>query len=178
MSTFWDKGYAGTSAQDLVDATGLGRGSLYNAFKSKHDLFEAALRRYDEARTARLVKLLEEGEAPARERIRSVLLEVVDEETAEAGGSHGCLVVNSAMELAGRDPEVTAVVRDTFTRLAAAFAVCVGQGHRDGTMERGQDPAVLALHLLNTMYGLRVLGKVTDRAGLVAVVDQAVPPPR
>ena len=32
MHVFWQRGYAATSVQDLVDGTGLGRGSLYNAF--------------------------------------------------------------------------------------------------------------------------------------------------
>ena len=41
MHTFWRKGYEGTSAQDLVDATGLGRGSLYAAYANKHGIFDA-----------------------------------------------------------------------------------------------------------------------------------------
>lgn len=44
MQVFWRRGYAATSVQDLVDGTGLGRGSLYNAFGSKQGLYEAALR--------------------------------------------------------------------------------------------------------------------------------------
>lgn len=176
MATFWDKGYAGTSAQDLVDSTGLGRGSLYNTFDSKRGLFEAALRRYDAEHTSRLVGLLEEGEGPARERIRAVLMSVVDEETAEAPEHRGCLVVNTAMEMAGRDPEITEHVRTTFARMQTALRVSVEQGQRDGSMPKDQEPRVLAVHLLNSMYGLRVLGKVSDRATLTSLVDQILPP--
>jgi len=43
METFWCQGYEGTSTQDLVDATGLGRGSLYAAYANKDGLFEQAL---------------------------------------------------------------------------------------------------------------------------------------
>ena len=46
MTLFWQKGYASTSIQDLVDHMGIGRRSLYDTFKSKHDLFLAALDRY------------------------------------------------------------------------------------------------------------------------------------
>ncbi|MFJ7066051.1 TetR/AcrR family transcriptional regulator [Streptomyces sp. NPDC101115] len=176
MATFWDKGYAGTSAQDLVDSTGLGRGSLYNTFHSKRGLFDAALRRYDEECTRKLVTLLEEGEGPARERIRAVLTSVVEEETAETPAHRGCLVVNTAMELAGRDPEITEHVRRTFARIRTALRVCIEQGQRDGSMPEATDPPALALYLLNSMYGLRVLGKVGDRATLTSLVDRILSP--
>ncbi|MTE22322.1 TetR family transcriptional regulator [Streptomyces sp. TRM43335] len=176
MATFWDKGYAATSAQDLVESTGLGRGSLYNAFHSKHDLFEAAIERYDAEWTTRLVALLEEGPGLARDRIRAVLMSVVEEETAEAPEHRGCLVVNTAMELAGRDPRVTELVRRTFARMEAALTACVEQGWRDGSIEETAASRSLALHLLNSLYGLRVLGKVADRETLVGVVDRALPP--
>jgi TetR/AcrR family transcriptional repressor of nem operon len=177
MDTFWEKGYAATSAQDLVDSTGLGRGSLYNTFDSKYGLFQAALKRYDTEWTTRLVTLLEEGEGPARDRIRRVLMSVVEEETSEHPDHRGCLVVNSAMELAGRDARVTQYVRDTFDRMAEALAVCVGQGVRDGSLpESAESPRDRALYLLNSMYGLRVLGKVSDRGELAALVDRILPP--
>ncbi|MFJ2739909.1 TetR/AcrR family transcriptional regulator [Streptomyces sp. NPDC087440] len=177
MDTFWDKGYAATSAQDLVDSTGLGRGSLYNTFDSKYGLFQAALKRYDTEWTTRLVTLLEEGDGPARDRIRTVLMSVVEEETAEHPAHRGCLVVNSAMELAGRDARVTQHVRDTFDRVTQALAVCVEQGVRDGSLPHAAEPPRdRALYLLNSMYGLRVLGKVSDRGDLAALVDRILPP--
>lgn len=46
MTTFWRRGYAGTSIDDLGRATGLGRGSLYGTFGSKDALFRRALDRY------------------------------------------------------------------------------------------------------------------------------------
>ncbi|MER7394732.1 TetR/AcrR family transcriptional regulator [Streptomyces sp. NPDC000151] len=174
MAAFWSKGYTATSAQDLVDSTGLGRGSLYNTFGSKRDLFVAALRRYDGENTSRLVELLEEGEGPAPDRIRAVLMSVVDEEAAEVPERRGCLVVNSAMELAGQDAEVTDLVRRTFVRMEEALSVCIQQGQRDGVIGADQDPRCLAQYLLNSMYGLRVLGKVADRRTLTGIVDKTL----
>ncbi|CAM5718428.1 hypothetical protein SALBM311S_08525 [Streptomyces alboniger] len=46
MRTFWEKGYESTSTQDLCDATGLGRSSIYNTFKGQARLFERVLARY------------------------------------------------------------------------------------------------------------------------------------
>ncbi len=47
IEVFWTQGYDGTSVQDLVDAMGIQRGSLYAAFGDKHQLFLEALDRYE-----------------------------------------------------------------------------------------------------------------------------------
>ena len=46
ISTFWTQGYEATSMTDLMEATGLHKGSLYKAFDDKHDLFMKSLSRY------------------------------------------------------------------------------------------------------------------------------------
>ena len=43
---FWTKGYNGTSMQDIVDATGLNRSSIYNSFGDKHSLYLDTLKHY------------------------------------------------------------------------------------------------------------------------------------
>ncbi|MEX0633668.1 TetR/AcrR family transcriptional regulator [Serratia ureilytica] len=48
MDVFWTNGYEASSTQELCERTGLGRGSLYHAFGSKQNLYEQALRRYQE----------------------------------------------------------------------------------------------------------------------------------
>jgi TetR/AcrR family transcriptional repressor of nem operon len=173
LSVFWDRGYTATSAQDLVDGTGLGRGSLYNTFQSKHGLFEAALRRYDTVWTSRQVEVLE-GEGSVRDRIRTVLMTVVEEETAPSPERRGCLAVNSAMELAGQDKEVTGLVRDIFARMEEALCAAIQRAQRDGEIDKTQDARQLAQYLLSSMYGLRVLGKVADRQTLTGIVDQVL----
>lgn len=170
MDAFWSKGYAATSAQDLVNHTGLGRGSLYNAFSSKHHLFLEVLRRYEGEWTARQVTVLE-GDGPVRDRIRQVLMTVVDEETDGGQERRGCLAVNAAVELAGQDPEVTALVRRVFNRMEDAFSEALERAGRDGEIGADHDPRALARYLLNSMYGLRVLGKTADRAAMTDIVD-------
>ncbi|MFI7277360.1 TetR/AcrR family transcriptional regulator [Streptomyces sp. NPDC049879] len=174
MGAFWDRGYAETSAQDLVDGTGLGRGSLYNAFGSKHGLFEAALRRYDEQTSAPTMRRLEDEGRPAMERLREFLESVVREETAPTPGRRGCLVVNSAMELAGRDEKVAEVVRRTFERMENALTTCVRHGQAEGVIGADRDPRELAQYLLSSMYGLRVMGKVADRQVMSGVVEKVL----
>ncbi|MFI9507758.1 TetR/AcrR family transcriptional regulator [Nocardia sp. NPDC052566] len=170
MAAFWDKGYAATSAQDLVDHTGLGRGSLYNTFTGKHELFLECLRRYDSEWATRQIAVLE-GDGPVRERIRTVLMTVVDEESGTIPAHRGCLAVNAAIELGGRDPEVTALTRRIFGRMEDGFRAALERARRDGEIGADRDPKALGRYLINAMYGLRVLGKTADRPAMVDIVD-------
>ena len=172
MQAFWRTGFAATTAQDLVDSTGLGRGSLYNTFSSKADLFHAALRRYDAVQTAQQEELLA-GPQPIAERVRKLLMTVVDEETAE-DGPRGCLAVNSALELADLDPAVRELVREIFERMWAALRAAFDAAQRAGEIATDTPVSDLALFVLNTMYGLRVLGKTFPREALTSIVEMAV----
>src|ERR671935_2536743 len=90
LDAFWRKGYEATSLSDLLEATGLARQSLYNAFGDKRALFLAALRRYVDTGIARFTKTLENG--PVRAAIRRVF------ETTSLGGANrncGCFLVNT-----------------------------------------------------------------------------------
>ena len=155
MDVFWANGYAATTPQQLVDALGIGRGSLYNAFGSKHALFERALAHYVEQETMRLVDVLE-GEGSARERVRAALDLVI---TAARRDRRGCLVTNAAVELAGRDGVVGAVVRRALRRQEAAFRAAVEDGQRTGEIARDRDSDALAALFLATANGIRVVAK-------------------
>ncbi|AOP50038.1 TetR/AcrR family transcriptional regulator [Streptomyces lydicus] len=174
MEAFWAAGYEATSTQDLCDATGLGRSSIYNTFKSKHDLFERSLARYMERRNGELAALLA-GELPARQKIRALLQRVIDEECAEDADGRGCLVVNSCIEVAAHDPAVAASLeRDYGVRLEALRTV-IESGRRAGDLTRDRDAGTLAHLVIATIGGLRVSARAgVDRAALEAVADAAL----
>ncbi|MFG2286975.1 TetR/AcrR family transcriptional regulator [Streptomyces sp. NPDC048595] len=173
MNAFWAAGYEATSTQDLCDATGLGRSSIYNTFKSKHDLFERALARYMEFKNGELFELLE-SELPARPKLRALLQRVIDDEAAYADG-RGCLVVNTCVEVSAHDPSVAASLeRDYGVRLEAIRAV-IESGRRDGDIARDKDPRTLAHLVIATIGGLRVSARAgVDRATLQRVADAAL----
>jgi AcrR family transcriptional regulator len=178
MHTFWEKGYEATSTQDLCEATGLGRSSIYNTFKSKHDLFERALSRYLDAMTAAQLALLDDPERPAAERIRALLARVVESEAERregAGRALGCLGVNTVVELAARDARAAGLLeRDTARRLAA-FRAVLEAGLRDGSVTSARGPDALARFLNATIAGLRVSSQGgADRAALEAIAEVAV----
>jgi AcrR family transcriptional regulator len=174
MRTFWEKGYEATSTQDLCDATGLGRSSIYNTFKSKHDLFERALARYIDSMTSTQLAVLEDRRLTAAERIRTLLAMVVDGETEHrAGGrSLGCLTVNTTVELAARDSRAAGMLeRDTACRLAALRAV-LEEGRRDGSITSRRDAGALARFVNAAIGGMRISSQGgADRSALESIAD-------
>lgn len=121
---FWRKGYEGTSVADLVAALGINRGSLYGTFKDKHALFLASLERYDEREIGAAVRHLRNTAGPGRDRIQS-LFDGVIRNVEERGDRRGCLVCNSAVELAATDAEAERLVKRSHERLTAAFSVAL-----------------------------------------------------
>ncbi|TVT25169.1 helix-turn-helix transcriptional regulator, partial [Amycolatopsis rhizosphaerae] len=122
MRAFWAQGYEATSTQDLCEATGLGRSSIYNTFASKHDLFRRALTRYVELMSGAHLAVLRDEKRPALERVRAWLAMVIDGEfeNRRDGRSVGCFAVNTTVEMAGRDEEADRVLhRDLELRLDA-----------------------------------------------------------
>ncbi|MFI5777436.1 TetR/AcrR family transcriptional regulator [Nocardia sp. NPDC051570] len=172
METFWTHGYANTSPAQLAEATGIAKGSLYNAFGSKRELFERALARYDIMGTALAEGFLSQP-GSTRERIGAFLRLLVDSDLAQPD-RRGCLVVNTATEFAGHDPEITRTVRGMLEHTAAALRARIEQGRRDGDVRAEVDPQAMAEFLLNTIAGLRVLAKAHDAPTLHRIIDTAV----
>lgn len=174
MDTFWRKGFEGTSAQDLVEATGLGRGSLYAAYSSKAKLFEHALLRYHRQAQRHAEQLNTSGSAI--EKIRTFMQNIVDTRL-NTTDQRGCLATNSAIEMANDDPRISELVRQNFSILARGIEETIRRGQDAGEIRSGTDAKVLALFILNAVQGLRVLTSTAlakDRDNLIAIIDQTL----
>ncbi|MET8684881.1 TetR/AcrR family transcriptional regulator [Streptomyces sp. NPDC004732] len=177
MHAFWANGYEATSTQDLCDATGLGRSSIYNTFTSKHDLFRRALTRYMDGMNAVQLTILEDVERSATERLRALFDRVMDGEFEQRKDGHsiGCLTVNTTVELAGRDPEAARMLeRDLDTRLTA-LRVTIRAGQQDGDITSRRDADTLARYVNAVIGGMRVSAQGgADRATLQAITETAM----
>ncbi|MFI0486239.1 TetR/AcrR family transcriptional regulator [Actinomadura sp. 9N215] len=160
MDVFWRKGYAATTPQDLVDALGIGKGSLYNAFGSKHRLYAQALRRYRDNQSLALLNMLEQP-GPVKERLRKVLQAIVESDLADPD-HRGCMAVNAAAEVAGVDKEAAELVRRMLDRSEQGFRALIEEGQRTGEIDPGRDPAALGSLLMNTVVGMRVVARVAE----------------
>ncbi|MDR0360397.1 MAG: TetR/AcrR family transcriptional regulator; helix-turn-helix transcriptional regulator [bacterium] len=170
MHTFWSKGFEATSAQDLVEALGINRSSLYGTFGNKEELYRRALALYGE-RTA-VPELA--GEGPLRPRLRRALRAMIEPDL-DPEGSRGCFACNAAVERGPLDSSVRALVGGSFGAMRALLAAELGAARDRGELSPGADPHALAGSLLVTIEGLHVVAKGTrDRRLVDSVIDTAL----
>ncbi|PCF93916.1 TetR/AcrR family transcriptional regulator [Vreelandella nigrificans] len=175
MRVFWQRGFAATSVQDLVEGTGLSRSSLYSTFENKQGLYQQALRRYQAITTAN-VELLSSPGSPKR-LIRHLLMLIVEDELSDPQ-RRGCLVANATLELAGHDEAIAELVAHNFQRLQKSLEKLIHRGQKSGEVDAQKSARALAHFFVNTMQGLRVLGKGSPaqqrRQCMLDVVDVAL----
>lgn len=162
---FWRQGYQATSVQDLVDAMGINRFSLYDTFGDKHQLFLAALDRYMQKwRNDKLYALEHSQEGlPAIRRFFQEWLESYDSEK----GSQGCFLTNSAVEVAPHDQAAAAFVRANLARLENAFYQALVRARKKGEIPKSLNLRDYACFFTNSIMGFTVLLKVLpDRKAL------------
>ena len=149
MNTFWKQGYEGTSLKDLCSATGLHKGSLYQAFGDKHQLFLKSLKYYMEQsfKEAAASAYLYDS---AMKNLRSLLSEI----TEKCIKGEGCMVINSLVEMAHHDQEVKQMIDQSYAMKQRFLTDLIDRAQRDGEITIKQDPDRLAAVLMVTLAGL------------------------
>ena len=170
---FRAKGYEAASVQDLVDATGLSRSSLYATFGDKHGLYLAALDRYADAGRQSLRDLC--GCRSPLDALRAYLEHVAAEPAGDAPAPLGCLLTNAAAERASCDPDTARRAADARREMTQTFARLVRDAQATGDADAARDADALAHFLAGAVYGLHGLKKAgADADALDAVVETTV----
>jgi TetR/AcrR family transcriptional repressor of nem operon len=156
IGCFWARGYEAASTRDLADAVGIAGKSLYNAFGDKRGLFRQALERYLQGFDVWVSRF--EGRMPSRQAISAFFDEIVEQTLCDPDWK-GCMLVNSALEVAPHDPDLCQVVAEGPAKVEAFFRRCVAAGQQSGTIPAVQTADDLARHLLAVLLGLRVLAR-------------------
>lgn len=155
---FWEKGYNGTSMQDLVNATGLNRSSFYNTFKGgKLELFVEALKHYQSTQNQFVESFRKTTETP-KEVIVS-LFESIQRDVHE-GNVKGCFLANCTTELANLDENIFSFLADNMTNIIKLFKSLVEEGQAIGEIDKNKDPEVLAQYLFSSLQGLRITSMI------------------
>ncbi len=164
---FWRQGYEATSYDDLMRASGLGKGSLYAAYGDKQALYLKALESYIAHEIGALGVILMDDQLSGPARLRALFEETI-RAVEISNDRRGCFLCNAAVDQAAHDPDVAKIVSEAMAAARGAINVAIkacgpNKANADG---------VLAAFL-----GMRVLAKSgADIASLKAARDNALLP--
>jgi TetR/AcrR family transcriptional repressor of nem operon len=161
VDCFWQHGYGATTVRDLANAMKIGGASLYNAYGDKRALFERSLERYaNRSMRDRIARM--EAEHKPKEAIRAFIAEIVDRSLKDPDRK-GCLLINSALDVAPHDAEIGTVVAGYLDELRAFFRRNIEAAQRAGQVPKSVDAEEVSGHLLGVVAGIRVLARTGAR---------------
>ncbi len=156
LELFRARGFAHTSFSDLTSTLGISRQSLYDTYGDKQTLFETALKRYMD-RGIDAIRRTVEDPAPVREVLIRFFDLLIDGSCGN--GSHGCLLVNSMVELAPLDANTRAFAHQHARAVEQVLISRLTAAQREGEIATHKDPVVLAHFFYHTLLGMAVAAR-------------------
>lgn len=156
MKVFWQKGYEGTSVQDLTTATGLGRGSLYGAFGDKEQLFLTVLDRYADKFQAAIVEQLNNSDPY---QALEGMFEVMIKRMSDPQYPRGCLNTNTSIGISGKSEMIERKIAEHFGGLESAIYSVLRKAQTENKLSSEKDIRALARFLVAVSQGMAVLNK-------------------
>jgi TetR/AcrR family transcriptional regulator, transcriptional repressor for nem operon len=169
---FWTKGYNGTSIDELVNASGLSRSSLYDTFGGKHDLFLKSLQHYLQQTNNTLKQELQNITSPKKkieQFFRYAVTDILNDKKRK-----GCFMVNSSTELCNVDKKVAGITVNNMQNVTAQFTQWIKEAQKAGEILNTQPAATLAISLYASFCGMRVLGQSSPDKKLLDDVVKGV----
>jgi TetR/AcrR family transcriptional regulator, transcriptional repressor for nem operon len=171
MQVFWHKGYEATSMEDLLHAMDLNRGSLYNTFGDKRNLFLKVMDRYCAAFVGPKLSLLDQP-GPALPALRRFITGMIEGGLADPQ-RRGCFISNTVMELSPHENEIAGRLRQALKMAEDAFFRILARAKQQGELKHDADPRALARFLVTMMQGTVVMIKAGTPADVVKQTAEA-----
>ena len=165
MQVFWHKGYEATSMEDLLTAMDLNRGSLYDTFGDKRQLFLKVIDRYCTTFVGSKFSLLDQP-GPALPTLRRFIHGMIEGALADPQ-RRGCLIANTVMELAPHENEIAGTLRHALKMVEDTFFRVLARAKQQGELNSQKDPRTLARFLTTMMQGTIVMIKAGAQADAV-----------
>lgn len=159
LEVFWRQGFEFTSIQELVNAMGINRASLYDTFGNKTELYKKALQRYIDTTQAQMRERLLSGSEPLAQRLMNFFMS--QNEAHKNGDRHiGCFLNNTAVELGPHYPEIAELVRNSWAEMETLFRTLLDEAVKKGELPPHTDTAAIAATINMTLQGISVMAKV------------------
>jgi AcrR family transcriptional regulator len=152
LKTFWQNGFAATSMIEVAEATGVQRGSLYNAYGDKERLFLLAFERYSSRFLGSVRQALSNPDPAAA---LTAMFKGMIANMSEGAPSRGCLTTKTSIELPLAGKAIEARVK----RLNQDLTAVIGDALSTATARRklSCDPEVAADLAVTFARGLAVM---------------------
>jgi TetR/AcrR family transcriptional repressor of nem operon len=169
VEVFWMKGYEASSADELLAAMGIGKGSFYLAFKGgKKELFEKSLKRFSEKYHTLLRKALAETDNPVQ-FIKDFFMALADD--PESNQAKGCYLGNALIEMSSTNPDTQEIARRLLVQMEGIFTDVVRQAQAANVLATKEKPEIVGRHLINLWNGVNVTRRMyPSDPGLKAVL--------
>lgn len=146
---FWEKGYNATSMQDLVDAMGLNRGSIYDTYGDKHSLYMQCLQDYVNQNSCTCNALVKAEGTPLQ--VIANTINTIVENSLKTEKS--CMAVKSTFEMAACDEEVRKLACKNVEQTSKLFQGLIVKAQLAGEIKKDINPALLADFIVSSFSG-------------------------
>lgn len=154
---FHEKGYNGTSIDEILTATGLSRSSLYDSFKDKHNLYLQSLEFYKNANDKKFQNL-DEKNLNGLQKLEAMFKGVINH-LADNPDDNGCLLVNAAAEMSKQCFKTSQVICNNKEEVQNLFSSWISDAEEKKVVKLQKPAKVYGQFLYNTLCGLRVMSQ-------------------
>jgi TetR/AcrR family transcriptional regulator, transcriptional repressor for nem operon len=153
---FNKQGYAGSSLNDLMEATGLKKGGIYRHFSTKEELAaEAFDYTWESVWNARLLHVDEK--ATGIEKLKQLIANFVELRSPVAGG---CPILNTATDADDGNPLLRARATKALRSWLSRLQVIVEQAQKRGETRSGIDPKAVATLIVASLEGALMMSRL------------------
>ena len=172
MTVFWTRGYEATSIDDLIEATGINRGSLYSTFGDKRRLFLMALDRYWKTVASAMIDELSD---PDPRRAIERMFEALIQRTNDPRFPRGCFITNTSLECPTCGDEISRKVMEKLGQQETAIYQVLRKAQAEGRLSPTHDARALARFFLGVSWGINAVNRtVADPEVLRDMVRSAM----
>lgn len=166
---FWVKGYESASTEDLLQAMGINKGSMYNAFGNKRELFRQVFDDFSKKSAAQIKATFDKHKNPV-DAVKEMFRDVTRPADPIAH-QKGCFFIKILSEMSGMNEELAAVARQKLLDVEAIYLTYMKKGVKEGYLKGNIPPETLAKYLVNMWNGLNISRRIYGRKDLEKMVE-------
>ena len=157
MGLFWLNGYSNTSIDNLLESMDIGKGSFYQAFENKRNLYLQTLELYKNQSRYFFEEISSNGKGI--KRLKNYFISLIDEMYKEDFVQRGCFLCNASIENSGKDKEINKIVSSGYKEVINKLKDIVEESQSLGEIRKDLNTDDTAHWLFSSSYGLLMLAK-------------------